>query len=260
MSASFGKRLASASIMALVVSVISGCTITAGAADVAGKPTPAISGTERLTAVSTANPDLQGFLDTWGKDGVTIAETPATGDSLLVAFTDENDNSIPDENEQVLAQIDADLSDISELSATEQSGGTVTGRCSGISYIVEPGEFTYRGKTFTVKYSGRAFDSYDSCPITLTVSSDPFPGEHWVGLLKGTKNNEPFDAGWVITYPVTNDVQIEIPYPTSQDMLLDVYGRVGELAIASTTWNGGAYPDERMIVGSWKSEVTFNNE
>jgi hypothetical protein len=42
-------------------------------------------------------------------------------------------------------------------------------------------------------------------------------------------------------------------------MLLDVYGRVGELAIASTTWNGGAYPDERMIVGSWKSEVTFNN-
>jgi hypothetical protein len=75
------------------------------------------------------------------------------------------------------------------------------------------------------------------------------------GLIKGTYRNEPYFGGMFIG-PSTTTVNIEIPWPTNDDILGNVFGRDGELAIVSQPeQDPEKYPENRMIVGSWRSDI-----
>ncbi len=250
------------------VSILAGCAPSSpstgssqSAPSASETPIALDGGGDRLVADESASPELQGFLDAWNKDGVTIAETPATDDEQLVAFTDENENGVPDEGEPVLAQAEGSVADIPQLAVSQSSSGVVTGSCGSNSYIVRPGNYDYRGKTFAVGFNGMAYHGGfgDTCTLSLSLSSTPFPDEEWTGLILGTKSGKEFGE-YSVFYGSSTVVQIDIPFPTSLEMLDDVYGRDGELSIFSHPINDDyRLPEDRMIIGSWKSEVTFSN-
>jgi len=262
MSAPLGKSLTTVCVLAISLFALSGCAVDADTTSVTAEATSTSTDANRLTAAATASPDLQVFLDTWDKDGVTIAETPATDDSQLIAFTDDNGNAVPDEGEPVLSSVEGEISDIPELALSLGNSNEVTGRCGSNSYVVRPGNYDYRGKTFAVSMNRAAYQGGfgGSCTLTLYLSSEPFPGEEWNGLIFGTKSGQSFGE-YSVVYWSTKAVQIDIPFPTAQEMFEDVYGRDGELSIfsQSKTNETQGVPEERMIVGSWKSEVTFSN-
>jgi hypothetical protein len=247
------SAITKASVLVASLGLLSGC--------VSDGTTASLNRDEReLTAAPTAHPELQSFLDEWHKEGVTIAESTTDSASLLVAFTDDNGNGVRDGLEPLLAQVPGEMSDVPQLASTELASGAISGRCFTNSYEVRPGEYFYRGQSFVVTWGGISFRPNDSCTLSLEISSEAFPGEQWAGLLKGTKRGEPLENGWV-TWPSKTNVIIEIPWPTGDEVLEDAYGRDGELAVASEPegdrpWS---YPEDRMIVGSWTSEVTFSN-
>ena len=247
-------------LISLSVGVLVGCSSN-DLAETTGASTPGDADSNRLSAVDTAHPELQGFLDSWDKVGVTIAETPATDDSQLIAFVDDNGNAVPDVGEPVLAQAEGALSDIRQLVVSQQDSEPVTGQCGSNSFVVRPGNYGYRGKTIAVGFNGLAYGGGvgGQCTVTLSLSSTPFPDEEWAGIISGTKSGKPF-AEFNILYWSNRAVQIDIPFPTSKEMFDDVYGKDGELAISSHPINDDyRLPEDRMIIGSWKSEVTFSN-
>lgn len=265
MSVSSASFLVKCGAVAACVSILVGCAPSSPSTESresgpSAIETPnAIDGDDyRLVADASASPELQGFLDTWNKEGVTIAETPATDDEQLVAFTDDNGNGVPDEGEPVLAQAEGDVSDIPQLATSQTSSGVVTGRCFTNTYQVNTGKYTYRGKTFDVGFVGVAFNVWGdggTCRLTLSLGSEPFPGENWEGLLKGTYRGEPIFSGMFIG-PETTKAMIEVPYPSRDDVLDNAYGNDGELAIVSQPeQNPEKYPENRMIVGSWRSQI-----
>lgn len=245
-------------LITLSVGVLVGCSSN-GLTEVTSSSTPRDADSNRLSAVDTAHPDLQGFLDEWHKEGVTISESTGNSTSQLVAFTDANGNGRQDGFEPVLAEVPGEISDIEQVAFTELPSGTVTGLCYTNSYEVRPGEYIHRGKTFMVTWQG-VHIGFDSCELDLGLSSEAFPGEVWTGFLKGTKNGVPFVDGWLTLVPKTS-AWIEIPWPTGKEILDDVYGKVGELSVASMPEDHDPeyFPEDRMIIGSWKSEVTFSN-
>jgi hypothetical protein len=266
MSLSSASFLVKCGAVVACVSIVAGCAPSSSStgsseSGPSASETPiAIDGDDyRLVADESASPELQGFLDTWNKDGVTIAETPATDDEQLVAFTDDNGNGVPDEGEPVLAQAEGGVSDIPQLAVSQSSSGVVTGRCFTNSYQVNTGTYSYRGKSFDISYLGWAhMGGGGGCQLSISLNSEPFPGEKWEGLIKGTYRNEPYFGGWFI-WPSTTSVSIEIPLSTNEDILDDAWGRDGELAIVSKSEdNPEQYPENRMIVGSWRSEVIID--
>lgn len=246
------RHISAVSKVAVIVaslSLLSGCVADGTAASLTGVEVD-------LTAAPTAHPDLQPFLDEWHKEGVTIAESTTDSASQLVAFTDDNGNGVRDGLEPLLAEVPGEMSDVPQLASTELASGAISGRCFTISYEVRPGEYFYRGQSFVVSWGGISYSRHDSCTLSLEISSEAFPGEQWAGLLKGTKRGEPLENGWV-TWPSKTNVIIEIPWPNGDEVLNDVFGKVGELAVASEPEGDGtwSYPEDRMIVGSWKSDV-----
>lgn len=223
--------------------------------------TPRILGdAPRLEVDLAASPQLQDFVATWDRFGVPIAESKDGGNTQLVAFSDVNGNGMPDDDEPVLAQVEGTFSQIPQLAYSQSASGEISGRCYVMSYVLRPGEFEYRGKKFVVTLKGISYESDNdrSCDINFTLSSPAFPGESWLGLTKGTKWNEPYLGGWFIE-PSTTTAYLELPKPTPAELLGDAYGHEGELAIASVvqgTMSG--YPEERINIGTWKSEVTIN--
>jgi hypothetical protein len=254
------------SVAVLCISVFAGCASASPMSTLNGNGSPASENPTgfnaedfRLVADESASTNFQLFLDTWAKDGVTIAETPAIDGAQLVAFTDGNGNGVLEAGEPVLAEVEGDMSDVLQLATSQTSSGVVTGRCFTNSFVVNPGEYSYRERIFVVGFVGRSYAGGRACQLTLSLSSEPFPGEKWEGLLKGTSRNEPFFGGWFI-WPSTTTVLIEIPIPTNGEVLDETYGRDGELAIVSQSEeNPEQYPKNRMIIGSWKSEVTSGN-
>lgn len=262
MSRSSAPFLLKFGAVVVYVSILAGCapmspTPGTNEGNPSASETPVAISTDdlRLVADESANPELQGFLDTWVKDGVTIAETRATDDELLVAFTDENENGLPDPGEPVMAQSEGDMSQIPKLATTETTSGVVTGRCFYHSYIVNTGDYRYRGETVSVGFVGLGVytgPGAQACRLTLSLSKEAFPGEKWEGLLRWTYRGEPIYSGMFI-WPDTTNAMIEIPLPSPGDVIEELYGPLGELAIVSApVENHEQYPDDRIIVGSWQ--------